>query len=84
MTTTRELAFIDEKIHETEIQTLKIYYIPKKGFTKSYAILTTDFGSKDVSFSIDGGETYKKYPEGIAHFLEHKVFEMPGDRKSVV
>lgn len=78
MTTTRELAFIDEKIHETEIQTLKIYYIPKKGFTKSYAILTTDFGSKDVAFSIDGGETYKKYPEGIAHFLEHKVFEMPG------
>jgi len=78
MGTFKELKFIDEKIYETEINTLKVYYIPKKGFTKSYAILTSDYGSKDVEFSVDGGETFKKYPEGIAHFLEHKVFEMPG------
>lgn len=75
----KELKFIDEKIYETEVNGLKTYYIPKKGFTKSYAILTSDFGSKDVEFSIDGGASFKKYPEGIAHFLEHKVFEMPGD-----
>ena len=78
MGTFKELKFIDEKIYETEINTLKVYYIPKKGFTKSYAILTSDYGSKDVEFSVDGGEEFKKYPEGIAHFLEHKVFEMPG------
>jgi len=78
MGTYKEMKFIDEMIYETEINTLKVYYIPKKGFTKSYAILTSDFGSKDVEFSIDGGDTYKRYPEGIAHFLEHKVFEMPG------
>lgn len=78
MGTFRELKFIDEKIYETEINTLKVYYIPKKGFTKSYAILTSDYGSKDVEFSVDGGASFKKYPEGIAHFLEHKVFEMPG------
>jgi len=74
----KELKFIDEKIYETEINSLKVYYIPKKGFAKSYAILTSDYGSKDVEFSIDGGKTFKQYPEGIAHFLEHKVFEMPG------
>lgn len=74
----KELKFIDEKIYETEINGLRVFYIPKKGFTKSYAILTSDFGSKDVEFSVDGGETFKKYPEGIAHFLEHKMFEMPG------
>jgi predicted Zn-dependent peptidase len=74
----KEMKFIDEMIYETEINTLKVYYIPKKGFTRSYAILTSDFGSKDVEFSIDGGNNYKRYPEGIAHFLEHKVFEMPG------
>ncbi len=73
----KELKFIDEKIYETEINTLKVFYIPKKGFTKSYAILTSDYGSKDVEFSINGGRNFKKYPEGIAHFLEHKVFEMP-------
>lgn len=78
MGTYKEMKFIDEMIYETEINTLKVYYIPKKGFTRSYAILTSDFGSKDVEFSIDGGSTYKRYPEGIAHFLEHKVFEMPG------
>lgn len=78
MGTYKEMKFIDEMIYETEINTLKVYYIPKKGFTRSYAILTSDFGSKDVEFSIDGGNTYKRYPEGIAHFLEHKVFEMPG------
>lgn len=72
------MSFIDEKIYETEINTLRVYYIPKKGFTKSGAILTSDFGSKDVEFSIDGGENFRKYPEGIAHFLEHKMFEMPG------
>lgn len=73
----KELKFIDEKIYETEINTLKVYYVPKKGFAKSYAILTSDYGSKDVEFSIDGGQSFRKYPEGIAHFLEHKVFEMP-------
>ncbi|MGB4590161.1 MAG: pitrilysin family protein [Clostridiaceae bacterium] len=78
MGTYKEMKFIDEMIYETEINTLKVFYIPKKGFTRSYAILTSDFGSKDVEFSIDGGDTYKRYPEGIAHFLEHKVFEMPG------
>ena len=78
MGTYKEMSFIDEKIYETEINTLRVYYIPKKGFTKSGAILTSDFGSKDVEFSIDGGENFRKYPEGIAHFLEHKMFEMPG------
>ncbi len=75
---TIELDLIDERILYTEINNLKVYYIPKKGFAKSYAMLTSDFGSKDVEFSVDGGKTYKRYPEGIAHFLEHKVFEMPG------
>ena len=75
---TTELDFIGEQLYETEINTLRVYYIPKKDFTNSFAILTSDFGSADVEFSIDGGDSYKRYPEGIAHFLEHKMFEMPG------
>ncbi len=75
---TTELEFIGEQFYETEINTLKVYYIPKKEFTSSFAILTSDFGSADVEFSIDGGDHFKRYPEGIAHFLEHKMFEMPG------
>lgn len=74
----KSLDFLGEQIYESTINTLRTYYIPKKGFAKSYAILTADYGSADVEFSVNGGKSFRKYPEGIAHFLEHKVFEMPG------
>lgn len=59
-------------IHESG---LRIYLIPKKGFSKYYAIYGTDFGSCDTEFT-PGGENEKIFlPDGIAHFLEHKLFE---------
>lgn len=48
---------------------LKVYYLPKNDYHKVYGLFTTSFGSLDTTF---GGKTY---PEGIAHFLEHKLFE---------
>ncbi|MDR0297361.1 MAG: insulinase family protein [Streptococcaceae bacterium] len=48
---------------------LTVYYLPKADFHKTYGLFTTNFGSLDVRFD----ET--TYPEGIAHFLEHKLFE---------
>lgn len=52
---------------------MAVYFIPKPLFTRSFAILATNFGSVDESFSLDG----KRYdtPVGVAHFLEHKMFE---------
>lgn len=52
---------------------MAVYFIPKPLFTRSFAILATNFGSVDKSFSIEG----KRYdtPVGVAHFLEHKMFE---------
>ncbi len=52
---------------------LKVCYIPKEGFSKTFAVLATNYGSCDQSFSLDG----KRYdtPAGVAHFLEHKMFE---------
>jgi len=52
---------------------LRICWIPKEGFSKTFAILATQYGSVDQSFSLDG----KRYdtPAGVAHFLEHKMFE---------
>ena len=52
---------------------LRICYLPKEGFSKTFAILATDFGSVDASFTFEG----KRYdtPAGVAHFLEHKMFE---------
>ena len=52
---------------------LRVCYLPKEGFSKTFAILATDFGSVDASFTFEG----KRYdtPAGVAHFLEHKMFE---------
>lgn len=52
---------------------LRICYLPKEGFSKTFAILATNFGSVDASFTCEG----RRYdtPAGVAHFLEHKMFE---------
>ncbi len=52
---------------------LKIYILEKPQYTSAYAIFGTKYGSIDTCFSVDGNVT--KVPEGIAHFLEHKLFE---------
>lgn len=54
---------------------LSVYYMPKKGFTKKYAILATNYGSNDLEFIPIDGQNKIKVNEGIAHFLEHKMFE---------
>lgn len=57
---------------------LEVYYVPKHGFEKSYAILGVDFGSNDLEFSLGEGKIIN-VNEGIAHFLEHKMFEQPDE-----
>ena len=60
-------------ISETLPNGLEVVYVKKPGFNKKYATYTTRFGSKDNHFTVDGKE--HKIPDGIAHFLEHKMFE---------
>ncbi len=52
---------------------LKIYILEKPQYNSCYAIFGTKYGSIDTCFSVNGEET--SVPEGIAHFLEHKLFE---------
>ena len=54
---------------------LKICVFEKPGFRRAYAQLSVNYGSIDISFDSDG-ERYTS-PLGVAHFLEHKVFEQP-------
>ena len=56
---------------------LRVYFMPKRGFVKKYAILATDFGSNDLEFVPKGECNRIRVHEGIAHFLEHKMFEQP-------
>lgn len=61
---------------ETLANGLQVFLMPKSGFTKSYATFGTKFGSKDINFQIDG-RAKQTVPDGIAHFLEHKMFAKP-------
>ena len=71
----------DEKLHESlyyeELDNgLKVYLLPKYGFSKTYGLFSTHFGSVDTTFVPLGEENMITVPDGIAHFLEHKMFEM--------
>ena len=50
--------------------------IPRPGFSKKLAYFVTDFGAIHTEFTLDG-QPYS-VPAGIAHFLEHQVFDLPG------
>ena len=63
-----------ERMEERTLENgLRVCYLPKEGFSKTFAILATNFGSVDASFTIDGER--HDTPAGVAHFLEHKMFE---------
>ena len=57
---------------------LTVLVAPRKGFTKKLAYFVTDYGSIHTEFTLDG-EDYSA-PAGVAHYLEHKMFDLPGDR----
>ena len=54
---------------------LLIRVIPRPDFAKTYSFFATDFGSIDTKFTMDG-KVYET-PAGVAHYLEHKLFDMP-------
>lgn len=54
---------------------VKIFVYPKKNYASSYAIFGTKYGSIDTCFKLDSEKEFTTVPEGIAHFLEHKLFE---------
>lgn len=59
---------------------LNVFVLPKIGFSKKYAVYSVNFGSCDISYKIDGKQITD--PLGIAHFLEHKLFEMPDGKNA--
>lgn len=65
---------IDETLYFKKLDSgLEVYFLPKRGYTKKYGFFCTKYGSMENEFEVDG----VKYtmPLGIAHFLEHKIFE---------
>lgn len=65
-----------EKVYQYELEDgLKVYICPKKGFSKKIGMYGTHFGSIDTDFYDIQEKKRKRVPDGIAHFLEHKLFE---------
>ncbi|MEK4347398.1 EF-P 5-aminopentanol modification-associated protein YfmH [Paenibacillus sp. FSL P4-0184] len=62
--------------HEVMDNGLQVYVLPKRTFKKTYATFATKYGSVDNHFHV-AGEEETTVPDGIAHFLEHKMFEEP-------
>lgn len=54
---------------------MDVYVLPKPGYQKKYAIFSTRFGSIDNRFRVEPDEEITIVPDGVAHFLEHKLFE---------
>ena len=72
---THQYELIDEKVFEHEFDNgLKLFVIPKSGFQKTYVTYTTQFGSLDNHFKPIGSQQFVEVPDGVAHFLEHKLF----------
>ncbi|HPU02051.1 MAG: insulinase family protein [Firmicutes bacterium] len=72
----REFSELQEKLFcYTIYPGMPLYVLPKPGYQKKYAIFAAHFGSIDNRFRVDGTGEELILPEGVAHFLEHKLFE---------
>ena len=72
---TRENKRLGEKYYYTKHSSgLDIYLFPKS-FTTTYAVFATKYGSIDRVFRVQGEMEDTTIPDGLAHFMEHKLFE---------
>lgn len=67
---------VKEKVYIEKLENgLTVMIIPKKGVQKKYVIWGTHYGSIDSKFIVPGETEETEVPKGVAHFLEHKMFE---------
>ena len=70
---------LDETLYQEILPNgLTVCVVPRKGFTKRLAYFVTDYGSIHTQYSLDGKN--HQAPAGVAHYLEHKMFDLPGNR----
>ncbi|MEF2293009.1 EF-P 5-aminopentanol modification-associated protein YfmH [Virgibacillus dokdonensis] len=67
---------IDETLYTEKLANgLTVFLLPKPELAKTHALFTTNYGSIDLHFAPIGKDGVITVPEGVAHFLEHKLFE---------
>ncbi len=71
-----EFPRIGERCYEQLLANgMLVRVVPKRGFARKYAFVAVDFGAIDTSFVRNGVRV--RVPDGIAHYLEHKMFDLP-------
>ena len=69
-------AKLGESLFKTTLPNgLTVAVVPRPGFSRKMAYFVTDMGSIHREFELDG-QTHR-LPAGVAHYLEHKLFDMP-------
>ena len=67
---------LDLELYEETLKNgLRVFIVPKENVNGIYATLSTKFGSIHTEFALNGSDKMIKVPMGVAHFLEHKMFE---------
>ena len=67
---------LSEQIYRQTLSNgLSVAVVPRPGFTKKLAYFVTDYGAIHTEFTLDGQAVTA--PAGVAHYLEHKMFDMP-------
>lgn len=75
---------IKEKLYIEKLKDgLTVMIIPKKDIRKKYVIWGTNYGSIDNKFIVPGEDKPTEVPMGVAHFLEHKMFEQKNGTNSL-
>lgn len=75
---------IKEKVYLESLKDgLTVMIIPKKNIQKKYIIWGTNYGSNDNKFIVPGENDVTEVPNGVAHFLEHKLFEQENGENSL-
>ena len=75
---------VKEKVYIEKLKNgLTVMIIPKEGVKKKYIIWGTHYGSNDSKFIVPGEKQVTEVPKGVAHFLEHKMFEQENGRNSL-
>ena len=75
---------VKEKAYIEKLENgLTVIVFPKKEMQKKYMIWGTNYGSNDNKFIVPGENEITEVPNGVAHFLEHKLFEQPDGTNSL-
>lgn len=75
---------VKEKLYIEKLENgLTVMIIPKPGIQKKYIIWGTNYGSNESVFVVPGEDNKTEVPNGVAHFLEHKLFEQENGTNSL-